>query len=404
MISQEKIKEWVEIFLKHIEQITPEIHVSEQEGYKFRSVETFQKNFNIGAPDLVGMLDLSIESNNLVIGSFYFAKKMLLIFAHEYQVETRAALNILFDETISVSVRLTSVKKAFDELMEKRNLKLNENANSFLNLRFLSLLLGYRFPATYNAIKPSNWKVFCKFINTDFKMPQGSAVGQQYEIFTSHIEALRQYIIKLPQVISLHDQLTRGLDFTDLEYRWMAQDVIYVTSRIFAAEKSGEPLIEQKNKTVVNVDNVQESGEDYFETTEMEFPLEKYLEHFIVSNWRSINFGQTLELFIDEDGTSGQQYITDVGIIDILAKDKDGNFVVLELKRSGSNPQVIGQILSYIQWVKENLATKKQTVRGIVICSEGNRALLVAQRAVSELVSIKYYRVKLDIIDPLEEN
>jgi len=40
MISQEKIKEWVDIFLEHIESITPEVHVREQEGYKSQSVLT----------------------------------------------------------------------------------------------------------------------------------------------------------------------------------------------------------------------------------------------------------------------------------------------------------------------------------------------------------------------------
>jgi hypothetical protein len=49
------------------------------------------------------------------------------------------------------------------------------------------------------------------------------------------------------------------------------------------------------------------------------FPLEEYLENLIVKNWAHIDFCKDLVFFTDEDGTPGQQYATDVGIIDLLA-------------------------------------------------------------------------------------
>ena len=71
------------MYLRHIAEITPEVHVTEEEGYKFKAVDIFQRNFDIEAKDLVTMLDTSIVNNNLVTGSWYFPRKMLLIFAKE---------------------------------------------------------------------------------------------------------------------------------------------------------------------------------------------------------------------------------------------------------------------------------------------------------------------------------
>jgi restriction system protein len=62
-----------------------------------------------------------------------------------------------------------------------------------------------------------------------------------------------------------------------------------------------------------------EEGETY--ENQAEFVLEKYLEEFIVSNFSGIFKGE-LEVYVDEDGNTGQQYTTHIGSIDILATDR----------------------------------------------------------------------------------
>lgn len=399
MIPEQKLKDWTDIFLAYVREKTPEYHVTQEEGYKFKSIEVFQKNFDLGAVDLAIMLDNSLEQNNLVVGAMYFPKRMLLHFAQDYPEDTRKALQFLFDESQDVHVRLTETESAFDRLLEKREKAVGQTGASFIGLRFLSLLLAFRYPDKYNAMKPREWKVFCRYINDSFAIPNHTPIGEQYRIFSEYTEALRQYIKNLPQIQDLKEKLTRGLSFNDNEFRWMAQDVIYVTARRFAKEKdeqvANQPTIEEPaidddllDETVI------EGG------VEMHFPLEKYLEHFMIENWDNIDFGEPLDLYRDEDGMPGQQYTTDVGIIDILAKDPKGNFVVIELKRGKSTQHVIGQVLAYIGWVRNNLATSGQGVRGIVIVNEGNQALLEAQREVADKVTVKYYRVNLEIIDP----
>lgn len=404
MIEQSRLWEWVNLYLKHIEGITPEAHVRDEEGYKFKTVDTFQRNFSIDAPDLAAMLDKAIERNNLSAGAQYLPRRMLLRFAQEYTEETREALRILFDESSDIASRIDRSFEAFDKILQRRVERIPEARMSYIGIRFLSILLAFRFPNACNPIKPREWKVFCRFLNEDFRIPPHTTTGRQYEKYEPYIEALRVYIKTLPEIRNLREQLTRGLAFRDDEYRWMAQDVIYVTAHVHAKSKSGEPV------TVVQEPTVEEEPESDGATPAvpatvpgMRFPLEEYLENLIVKNWAQIDFCKDLELFIDEDGTPGQQYTTDVGIIDLLARDKKrGDLVVIELKRGASDYRVIGQVLAYIDWVERNLAAKGQKVRGIVIVAEGNKALFAAQHQVSDKVSIRYYRVNLDIFTPAE--
>lgn len=115
------------------------------------------------------------------------------------------------------------------------------------------------------------------------------------------------------------------------------------------------------------------------EIESMEFVMEKYLEEFIETNFDKINFGAKLELYQHEE-SSGRQYPTSIGNIDLLAVDREKKeFVVIELKKGRSSDVVIGQILRYMGWVKENLA-KDYNVRGIIIAKEKDERLEYALR------------------------
>jgi RecB family endonuclease NucS len=125
------------------------------------------------------------------------------------------------------------------------------------------------------------------------------------------------------------------------------------------------------------------------------------VEEYLVRKWDTIDFGEKLELYRDEDGTPGQQYTTEVGIIDILAKDSKGDFVVIELKRAESGYKVVGQVLNYMGWVQDKLATHGQKVRGMIIVGRADNTLKSALKLVADKVKIREYRVKMDFIDPL---
>ena len=132
----------------------------------------------------------------------------------------------------------------------------------------------------------------------------------------------------------------------------------------------------------------------------MEFALEKYLEDFIVNNWEKVDFGEKLELYTDKDGNIGKQYFTeDVGYIDILAKDEEDNFVVIELKKGRTNDEVIGQVLRYIGWVRRNLTQRKEDVRGLIIVGERDVKFEYALQEISNKVHVKIYKVSFRLED-----
>ncbi|KKS05148.1 MAG: hypothetical protein UU58_C0001G0008 [Candidatus Nomurabacteria bacterium GW2011_GWA2_41_25] len=401
MINQEKIQEWVREYLKHIQEISIEGHVNKEEGYKFNSIDNFQKHFNLEDPDLVGMLDKALLNNNLVVGAQYWPKKMLLLYAQDYPKETRLALQNLFDETKEIYTRITETGKAFDNINEIRNAKLKTSANTYIGLRFLSLLLGFRFPDKYNALKPAEWKFFTRFIDPKFLIPIHTSAGEQYRFYEPYIEALRAYLKDREDIKAIREALTRGLSFDDLELRWITQDVIYVTAHLLSSERSNQ---EEEKETK----NIEENDEDVSITGELDsvedntgfVPLEKHLEDYIMKNWDIVDFGEKLTLYREDDGTPGQQYVTDVGIIDILAKDTKGNFVIIELKRAETKYHVIGQILNYITWVEENLALKNEKVRGIIVVGKADKTLKSALKQVGDKVALKEYRIKMTFIDP----
>lgn len=127
-----------------------------------------------------------------------------------------------------------------------------------------------------------------------------------------------------------------------------------------------------------------------------EFVLEKYLEDFVVSNFAGIFKGK-LRIFEDVDGNDGQQYSTDIGPIDILAVDsKTGDFVVLELKKGRPSDQVVGQVLRYMGWVKRNLCTNNQKVRGLVVCRQVDPKLTYALEMTNN-IDVRYYSVSFQL-------
>jgi RecB family endonuclease NucS len=88
------------------------------------------------------------------------------------------------------------------------------------------------------------------------------------------------------------------------------------------------------------------------------FAAEAHLRDFLAGNLDLIEHG--LELFTDDNGNAGVEYVIAIGRIDILAIDSDGNFLVVELKVGKGPDDVCGQIMRYVSWVKRHLAKGKK--------------------------------------------
>ena len=140
------------------------------------------------------------------------------------------------------------------------------------------------------------------------------------------------------------------------------------------------------------------TSEEPKDISESEFVLEKHLEDFLVGNWKSTELSEQYDLFEDEGGTS-QQYPAEKGRIDLLVKDrKDKCFVVIELKRGQTNYDTVGQLTSYMGWVKKNKANGKK-VKGIIIAAGNDQRLRDALEVVPN-TELLLYRVNFSLVKP----
>ncbi|MBU1499277.1 DUF1016 family protein [Patescibacteria group bacterium] len=123
------------------------------------------------------------------------------------------------------------------------------------------------------------------------------------------------------------------------------------------------------------------------------FALEMHLEEFLVKNWHHTELSKKYDIFEEDGELVGQQYPSDTGPIDILAVSKNKKeLLVVELKKGRVSDVVIGQVQRYMGYVKEELAEKNQTVRGVIIALEDDIGL---RRALSVAQNIDFYTYKV---------
>ena len=152
-------------------------------------------------------------------------------------------------------------------------------------------------------------------------------------------------------------------------------------------EKGNDPLpIYIKSSVgVVDAPVPVEGGEELSEQTG--FAYESDLRDFLAKNLTLIETG--LRLYQDE-GISGVEFPVGGRFIDILAIDKDNNYVVVELKVSKGYDRVIGQLLRYMAWIDTNQAEHTQKVRGIIIAREISSDLHLATSKIPDVELFEY--------------
>ncbi|WP_392352519.1 endonuclease NucS domain-containing protein [Pseudoalteromonas rhizosphaerae] len=74
------------------------------------------------------------------------------------------------------------------------------------------------------------------------------------------------------------------------------------------------------------------------------------------------------------------------GFVDILAKDKQGSFVIIEIKKSNKSArEAIHEVLKYTEGLKENKSLKDDEIRSIIVSSEWNELLVPFSSFVSKV-------------------
>lgn len=116
------------------------------------------------------------------------------------------------------------------------------------------------------------------------------------------------------------------------------------------------------------------------ELVQASISLERDIEDHLVNNLESLEPGLKLV---------ARQYNTAVGRIDILAEDKNGSRVIIELKVGEAKDSVIGQIARYVGWF---VRQDGQPPRSIVVASEFPEGVRYAATMIKGL-SLLTYRV-----------
>lgn len=160
--------------------------------------------------------------------------------------------------------------------------------------------------------------------------------------------------------------------------------------RLWDENSDGPPSYRGKSFLVSpeEVEELEAIAEDDAAVSSAEFAFEKDLKNYLAKNLAVLEPG--LKIYQDEDGDiSGIEYPVGGRFIDILAIDKTGGFVVVELKVSRGYDRTIGQILRYMAYIQKNLA-KGSKVRGIIVANEITEDLKMAASMVQNIQLAEY--------------
>jgi len=109
---------------------------------------------------------------------------------------------------------------------------------------------------------------------------------------------------------------------------------------------------------------------------------EREIQQFYARNLSTIEAGLTLH---QSPGVSGTEYLCGTRRIDILARDAQKNWVVIELKADKGHERVLGQIALYVEWIKQNVASPGESVRGIILAQRISTELRLAAKGIPYL-------------------
>jgi len=240
-------------------------------------------------------------------------------------------------------------------------------------------------------------RVLLKDMVADMELKPGQVftAARAVEWFAQHYPKLQPGSIKAHLVQAstndrsrLHHPSTNASD--DVLFRVAPRQY-----RLYEPEKDPTPIHELFEGDVARQDEIEaaareEESEDEYELRpgSSEFLLEKDLQNYLAKNLECIESG--LKLYENED-VRGVEFEAGNGRrIDILAVDRIGALVVLELKVSKGYDRVVGQLLRYLNWIRVNVAEPGQRVRGMIVCRAMSEDLRLACAGIPNIELFEY--------------
>lgn len=163
--------------------------------------------------------------------------------------------------------------------------------------------------------------------------------------------------------------------------------------RLYNKEMDPAPIYKAEDIPTDSINNSANGNDEDDIQEQKEFAYERDLRNYLSKNLNDIEDG--LKLY-EEEGIKGIEFPVGGKFIDILAVDKQNNFVVIELKVSRGYDRVVGQILRYMAWIEKNLSEVDQKVRGFIIARSISEDLSLAASKIPD-VSLFEYDLKVNL-------
>lgn len=204
------------------------------ELYKWEAARCFQEHWDIDAPDLKAMLEMSLaETKNLLTSGMYYASGMLIGLAENDPDAVRSSFRSLFDEAMPLANRM----EAFSQEMNHQLAALNETRthngihpakNHYQDVHAISVYLSLRKDTPHFIYKDSVLRSFAALVGANTPTGKYDRV-LSYEDLCQ--EVLSYIFLARPDLISKSDALLdESLQAADSNHHMLAQDIAFFAS------------------------------------------------------------------------------------------------------------------------------------------------------------------------------
>lgn len=199
------------------------------ESYKWRAIESFEKNWDIEAPDLSAMLKRAFEkAGNLLTSNRSFPLSMLCMYAEAAPDRLRAALRELFDEKQAYVDRVLRFKRFADEI----HAEYRRGEHHFQSDNAISVYLWLRYPDRYCIYKFLEVKAAAEALHSGYRFKKGYSEDNLRNAQLFYGE-LRDLIREDAELVDMVRAKLTAEEYPDPELVTLAQDVGFYISRYY---------------------------------------------------------------------------------------------------------------------------------------------------------------------------
>jgi hypothetical protein len=303
-----------------------------------------------------GCMAYDLEWGTRILGSIKGGSK------YKYGYETDfPKIKSLLQKVISVDIKNAYLSDGTFSEDLKEIIKLSKDINGFKTGRtVIPKLLSIYYPHVFLPI----------FNDQDHFLSKLLSSGLDTE--NTGLALYLEYNFKLLKVKEKLEQLTNrtfdNFEFAKLLYHTYPKEQTETSDQSMTSNEK----VEEQNFEALEVQHYQSLLHRNFHRI---FPKLKYFDE-------------------EEQIPKKGQYDTQtIGIIDILAVDEKGDFVVIEIKRQATD-KTIGQILRYMGWIQEELSKDGQKVSGIIVAERKDMQLDFALKVIP---NVKFMKLGLSI-------